>query len=102
MCILRGAFHRQIRHKGRAFERNFGPGAREFERSNLQTSIFRCGGGGWGGGDVAFSTRSVHKKYKARGLSTQCCDKSILLQRRKAAVLLHSTAFPVTKTLREK
>ena len=46
MCILRGAFHRQIRHKGRAFERNFGPVAREFERSNLQTSIFRLGGGG--------------------------------------------------------
>ena len=59
------------------------------------------GRGGGGEGDVVFSNRSVHKKYKARGLSTQCFDKSILLQRRKAAVLLHITASPVTKTLRE-
>ena len=99
MCILRGAFHRQIRHKDREFKRNFGPwvgGGGEFKRSNLQKSIF------WGVGGAVFSTRSVHKKYIARGLSTQCCDKSIFSQRRKAAVLLHSTASPITKTLREK
>ena len=70
---------------------------------NLNDPIFKSlYSGGGRGEDVVFSTRSVHKKYIARGLSTQCCDKSILLQRRKAAVLLHSTASPVTKTLREK
>ena len=39
----------------------------------------------------------MQKKCIARGLSTQFCDKIKFLQRQKAAVLLHSTAFPVTK-----
>ena len=46
-CSSGGAFDRQIRREGRAFEHHFGPRGREFERSNLQK--FKCPGfaGGW-------------------------------------------------------
>ena len=94
MCILRGEFHRQDQHKARAFESNFGLGGR-----NLNDPIFKRL---YSGGEVEVSTRSVQKKCIVRGLSTQCCDKIIFLQRQKAAVLLHSTTFPVTKVLCEK
>ena len=52
-CSLGGAFDRQIRRLGRAFEHHFGPRGREFERSNLQK--FKCPGFAWGG-DVEVSS----------------------------------------------
>ena len=47
-CSLGGAFDRQIRRLGGAFEHHFGPRGREFERSNLQK--FKCPGFARGGG----------------------------------------------------
>ena len=60
-CCLGGAFDRQIRRKGRAFEHHFGPMGREFEQSNLQK--FKCPGFARGGGGGVLKFR-VDRRIK--------------------------------------
>ena len=62
MCILRREFHRQTRHKARAFEDNFGPGGQEFERSNLQKFVFQ--------GEVEVYSIDAKEVYSARPFDT--------------------------------